>query len=358
MSRAGIEGERDVSPAASTRKPFITRKQMLLAVAAVASLVVAYAFWRGEPATKEQQKGPVQTRIAAEVPYEAPKMPAPPPLAPPRPEPVSMPLVPPPPAFLQHPVQALQAEIKQKPARPEPDMISYADPSESASHVASAKGSDPAGGDSETQVAFKGSVIAGDKAGLIGDQNFVLMPGLVSCVLDTAIDSTLPGPVQCHLEGDAKSPTGVTLLDRGTVITGQYKNDLNTGQARLFTQADLIRTPFGCMVQVDHTPMTDALGRNGLDGGVDNHYLSRFGAGVLLSLVDSGLGILQSAVSKGGNTYVSFQSGDMSSLAQTILRSTINQPPTITKNQGDRIAVFVLKPIDFSGCYQLRVAPR
>jgi type IV secretion system protein VirB10 len=110
------------------------------------------------------------------------------------------------------------------------------------------------------------------------------------------------------------------------------------------------------MVQLANTPMTDALGRTGLAGGVDNHYLSRFGGAVLLSLVDTGLGIAQSAVSKGGNTYITFQSGDMSGLADTILRSTINQPPTITKNQGDRIAVFVLRPIDFSGCYQLRMA--
>jgi type IV secretion system protein VirB10 len=318
---------------------------MMLAVAGVAALVVAYAFWRDQPSSREQQKGPAQTRIAAEVPYEAPKMP---PAVQPKPEPASLPLLPPPPSFFQHPVPSLEAEVTAKPAKPQPDMVSYADPPAAS---ASAKASDPA--DPGTEVAFKASVIAGDKAGLIGDQNFVLMPGLISCVLDTAIDSTLPGPVQCHLEGDAKSPTGVTLLDRGSVITGTYKNDLANGQARLFTQADLIRTPFGCMVQLANTPMTDALGRNGLEGGVDNHYLSRFGGAVLLSLVDSGLGIAQSTVSKGGNTYITFQSGDMGSLAQEILRSTINQAPTITKNQGDRIAVFVLRPIE---CYRLRMA--
>ena len=352
MSQAGLEGERQISPTASTRKAFVTRRHMMLAVAGVAALVVMYAFWRDQPSPQEQQKGPAQTRIAAEVPYEAPKMP---PAVQPKLEPASMPLLPPPPSFFQHPVPSLEAEVTAKPARPQPDMVSYADPPDShPAASASAKAGDPA--DAGTEVSFKASVIAGDKAGLIGDQNFVLMPGLISCVLDTAIDSTLPGPVQCHLEGDVKSPTGVTLLDRGTVITGTYKNDLATGQARLFTQADLIRTPFGCMVQLANTPMTDALGRNGLEGGVNNHYLSRFGGAVLLSLVDSGLGIAQSAVSKGGNTYITFQSGDMGSLAQEILRSTINQPPTITKNQGDRIAVFVLRPIDFSACYRLRTA--
>jgi type IV secretion system protein VirB10 len=346
VSEAGIEGERQVSPAASKQNPFITRRQLLLAVASVAALVVAYAFWRDQPAPPEP-KGPVQSRIAAEVPYVAP-----PPPAPPQAQPVAMPLLPPPPSFLQHPAEALRNE---RSSRPEPDMMSYADPPASASH-ADSKSSDPAGADSATKVAFKASIIAGDKAGPVGDQNLVLMPGMVPCVLDTAVDSTLPGPVQCHLETDVRSPTGVTLLDRGTVITGTYKNDLANGQARLFTEADLIRTPAGCMVQLANTPMTDALGRTGLAGGVDNHYLSRFGGAVLLSLVDTGLGIAQSAVSKGGNTYITFQSGDMSGLADTILRSTINQPPTITKNQGDRIAVFVLRPIDFSGCYQLRMA--
>ena len=107
MSQAGLEGERQISPAASTRKPFVTRRHMMLAVAGVATLVVAYVFWHDQPSSQEQQKGPVQTRIAAEVPYEAPKMP---PAIQPKPAPASMPLLPPPPSFFQHPVPSLEAE--------------------------------------------------------------------------------------------------------------------------------------------------------------------------------------------------------------------------------------------------------
>jgi type IV secretion system protein VirB10 len=99
--------------------------------------------------------------------------------------------------------------------------------------------------------------------------------------------------------------------------------------------------------------MADGLGRTGLDGNVDNHYLQRFGGAVLLSLVDGGLSLGQAALSKGNNTYLSIQSGDTSGLAEEILRNTINIPPTITVPQGKDVTIWVRYPIDFSPSYRL-----
>jgi type IV secretion system protein VirB10 len=42
-------------------------------------------------------------------------------------------------------------------------------------------------------------------------------------------------------------------------------------------------------------------------------------------------------------------------VADTALQASINIPPTLEKNQGDHIAIFVAHDLDFSDVYNLRV---
>ena len=342
---APIEGERTVSEVAGARKPWLSRRQRIATIMLVAAGVIGFVFWK-DPGHRDGQADahPTESSIGQVVPYEAPKPTAIVPAS------AKVPMAPPPLPAPQPLLPAITAATQPAQNIHHPAMLSFAASQESPSSSMAGTPNDPAS--TATRVMFKGSQIPGVKTGTIADRDLVLMPGLFRCTLDTAIDSTLPGPIMCHLPQDVLSPNGVVLMDKGTRIVGEYRNNIQQGQGRLFTMAATAYTPNGVVVPLDG-PMADGLGRTGLDGDVDNHYLQRFGGAVLLSLVDSGLGLGQAALSKGNNTYLTIQSGDTSGLAEEILRNTINIPPTITVPQGKDVTVWVRYPIDFWPSYRL-----
>jgi type IV secretion system protein VirB10 len=152
----------------------------------------------------------------------------------------------------------------------------------------------------------------------------------------------------------------VTLLGRGSTVHGYYRNNVQTGQSRIAVAADWIDDPStGCFIKFDNAAVSDMTGVTGIAGNVDAHYLERFGAAVAMTAFGSGTNILQSLVSKGGNTYLSFGggggSGGVEEIASTILRKQMEIVPTITVYQGAMTAVFVNKILDFSPCYQLQL---
>jgi type IV secretory pathway VirB10-like protein len=209
-----------------------------------------------------------------------------------------------------------------------------------------------AAADPQTKLAFAAGTIPGTKASPAYDETYMLDPGLLPCVLDVAIDSSLPGPLMCHLPGPVYSSKGVLLMPAGTQIIGQYRTMQNNGADRLMAVSTFAHTPDGVWVPLTGEPLADGLGRSGLDGNIDNHILQRFGGAVLLDLAQSSLGIVQAKVAKGGNTYISTNSSD--NLASQILQATINIPPTFSRPQGGLIALWITQPIDFSGSYRVR----
>ena len=238
--------------------------------------------------------------------------------------------------------------VAPKPIRPA--MLSYVVPHSDGAKPAAAAPADPP----QTGLAFQASSLPGVKASPAIDDTYQLMPGLLPCVLDTAIQSDLPGPLLCHLPGPVYSPKGVLLMEAETQVIGRYESMGKTGGSRLLAVSTYAHTPNGIWVPLAGNPMSDDLGRTGFTGAVDNHYLERFGGAVILSLTESGLGIVQAAVSKGGNTYISTDSAN--NLAEQILQSQVNIAPTFSKHQGETIAIWLTTPIDFSDSYKIRQA--
>ena len=223
----------------------------------------------------------------------------------------------------------------------------------------------PPASSSETQTSLtaklRPTVLAGSKATMLPHPDFLVTKGtIIPCILQTTINTELPGYVKCVLPADVRGTTGnVVLLDRGTTIVGEIQSGLMQGQDRVFVLWDRAETPDHAIIELD-SPGTDELGSAGVPGGVNNHLVERFGSAVLLTFLQ---GALQAGTALAGNSgtnstagfsFNNFQSNGQN-IADTALQNSINIPPTLEVNQGVDVAIFVAKDLDFSDIYNLRV---
>jgi type IV secretion system protein VirB10 len=206
----------------------------------------------------------------------------------------------------------------------------------------------------ELATLLRPSVTTAVRAQLLPTQRLLLPKGaFLDCTLETAIDSTLPGMTTCIMATDTFGVDGqVVLLERGTKLVGETRGQVQQGSARVFVLWSEARTPAGVIVPLA-SPGADELGRSGLPGSVDRHFWERFGAAMLVSVIDGAVqGAVQSSRGSGGTVIVnpSATQGVMTE----VLKGTINIPPTVVKRQGDRIQVLVARDLDFRSVYELR----
>lgn len=190
-------------------------------------------------------------------------------------------------------------------------------------------------------------------AQVLSTERLLLPKGaFIDCTLETAIDSSLPGLTTCITATDTFGADGtVVLLERGTKLIGETRGEAQQGSSRLFVLWTEARTPTGVVVPLA-SPGTDELGRSGLAGNVNRHFFERFGAAMLISVID---GAIQSAVqSKGSAGTVIYNPSASQDILTEVLKSTINISPTITKQNGDRIQILVARDLDFRSVYELR----
>jgi type IV secretion system protein VirB10 len=194
------------------------------------------------------------------------------------------------------------------------------------------------------------------RAQMLPTQRLLLPKGaFIDCTLETAIDSTLPGMTTCVMATDTFGADGkVVLLERGTKLVGETRGQVARGSARVFVVWDEARTPTGVVVPLA-SPGADELGRSGLPGTADLHFWERFGAAMLVSVVD---GVVQAAVqsSRSNSGTVVVNPSSTQDVLTEVLKNTINIPPTVRKQQGDRIQVLVARDLDFRAVYDLRPA--
>jgi type IV secretion system protein VirB10 len=234
----------------------------------------------------------------------------------------------------------------------------FSAPSGSAAEVPAISGTPPSAVGGELENLLRPSVTTAVSAKVLPTQRLLLPKGaFLDCTLETAIDSSLPGMTTCVLATDTFSADGsVVLLERGTKLVGETRGQVRAGSARVFVLWAEARTPKGVVVALA-SGGTDELGRSGLPGKANRHFFERFGAAILVSVID---GAVQAAVQsqrEDGDTVV-VSPATSSQVMTEVLKSTISIPPTVVKPQGDRISVVVARDLDFRSVYELRTVAR
>jgi type IV secretion system protein VirB10 len=187
-----------------------------------------------------------------------------------------------------------------------------------------------------------------------------------TCNLTVKLISSVAGYVQCvtseHLYGLSRR---VLLAPKGTVLEGEYQiTGIRPGVTRIPVVWTSLRTPAPDHITVQlMSPAIGAEGESGIGGHVNNRWMERIGASLLLSLIDDAVKIAiadqQGGVGAGAGTVV-YGQGTLntgSRLAEEVLKSTINIPPEISKAYGT-VGVRVRAPIDFSNVISLAPARR
>ncbi len=230
-------------------------------------------------------------------------------------------------------------------------------------YMKSAKAPAAAGASTDPSVsgiAYKGEVLEGGSAFVLKNAALVLPAGShFICVMDTGIVTGVPGqnPFACHLPEAVTSRSGVTLMEQGTNVWGSYQSLVGEGQTRIVAVTAQAQTPNNIVVTLGG-PIADEIGAAGKEGTVENHWGPRIGMALILSALDVGASLGQSALQSGnGNQSINIggglQGGPFSQVTKSLLDKTMNIPPTITLKQGDRVMLWTTHYIDFSHVYAL-----
>ncbi|MDZ4762237.1 MAG: type IV secretion system protein VirB10 [Alphaproteobacteria bacterium] len=183
----------------------------------------------------------------------------------------------------------------------------------------------------------------------------VVEGSVIPAVLETAINSDLPGYVRAVVSRDVRSFDGSqVLVPRGSRLIGQYRSGVALGQSRAFVIWTRLIRPDGAAVDLA-SPATDGLGRGGLDGEVDRHFLQRFGGAILLSVLNLVVGAATDA-SDTSIVIASTRAG--SDIASVALSKDLDIAPTVTVPQGAPVRVFVSQDLDFSDVGPVVPGPR
>jgi type IV secretion system protein VirB10 len=146
----------------------------------------------------------------------------------------------------------------------------------------------------------------------------------------------------------------VLLIERGSTVSGEYQANMRQGQERIFVLWSRIKTPHGVVINLD-SPGTDPLGGAGLPGYVETHFWKRFGGAIMLSMVGDIGDWISNKASNGNPNRIQFDntSDGVQDMATEALRNTINIPPTLYKNQGEQVGIYVARDLDFSSVYDV-----
>lgn len=196
----------------------------------------------------------------------------------------------------------------------------------------------------------------------IADLEHTIAQGkLLVAVLETAINTELPGSVRAIVSRDVYGEAGNdVLIPKGSRLYGSYSSKINKGQARVEIGWTRLIRPDGVDMAISFNA-SDQFGRSGLPGDVDNKYDSVIADSLLTSVLAVG-GVAAAQNLLGNNTTTVTTNPTQGSTTTTgnasnqalydmsktiidtvgqVISNAIDITPVIRVPQGTRITVVV-----------------
>lgn len=341
------------------------------------ALVVAYVIFgeKDKKTEEEEDEKPLAIAKDTDAPSLAPP-PAPAPLPPRRPilaEP-NAPGLAPPPIIPAPPVSAEQkaSDNKDRKARLSSPML-MGSGSSKLGGASDEKDPNDAFSTTDPNLAYANKAIKASKAEqayatrLKNPSSTIAQGKMINAVLETAINTQLPGQIRAIVSHDIYAESGrARLVPKGSRLIGSYNTSMFKGQSRVYIIWTRIIRPDGIDIMVN-SPGTDTLGRAGVQGALDSRYFEIFSSAVLSSLIaigiadfaENGLGIdtntSQSTGSDGTTTTSGSASGqataeaisNITSTSEKIVSDMVDTRSVVTIDQGTPVNVFVNRDLIF-----------
>lgn len=213
-----------------------------------------------------------------------------------------------------------------------------------ASGAAGAAGAATASGGAD---AGSGGKIAGARvgAGVLASRTLTVPQGtLIPAILETALDSTLPGLARAVVSSDIRGFDGTrVLIPRGSRLIGEYAANVDSGQNRMLVNWLRLIRPDGATIAIG-SPAADPVGTGGVRARVNSHFFERFSGAILQSALDVGVNL---ASRSANSSLVVALPGSTSALRQSVTPNQVR--PTLKVKPATSISVFVARDLDFTG---------
>lgn len=178
--------------------------------------------------------------------------------------------------------------------------------------------------------------------------NTVLQGTMIQAVLETAINTDLPGAIRALVSEDVHSYDGSRILiPRGSRVIGAYNDETDLGQRRAMIVWNRLILPDNQTVEIGAYG-GDAIGRSGVEGAVNTHFGARFGSAALISLIGLAPAIALADEDDDDSTsdVADAISQNMMGATQSALGGYLNRQPTIAVKQGSLVTIMVDRDLE------------
>jgi type IV secretion system protein VirB10 len=175
---------------------------------------------------------------------------------------------------------------------------------------------------------------------VVSDRTVVISQGkMLTAVLETAINTEMPGSVRAIVSRDVYADSGNNvLIPKGSRLYGSYSSVITRGQGRVEIDWTRLIRPDGVDVGIAFKA-ADQFGRSGIAGDVDNKYGSIVSNSLLTSVLAIGGAIAAEKLSGGGqvSTTVNAQQGSTTTVGKASSQAIYDVSKTIIDTVGQMV---------------------